>query len=153
MKYFFTLVGSVIGLAVLAWFLLTYVLISDERKVLRTIEKARCSVESGSVLTLAGLLAANYHHENGMDRSEAIGALQELFHQTKNLRVTLLHSSVRVNGDRAEAQVNYLLTGLEDRSLPEFENQLTDPEGKGRTVEMAFIREGHSWLIERTSLH
>jgi hypothetical protein len=152
MKGFFSFVGFIIAMAVSAWFLLTYILISDEQKILRIVEKGRCAVESGSALSIAGLLSVDYHHENGMSRSETIGVLQELFQQTKNLRVRVLHSSVRVEGDRAEAQVVFIFSGQTSHSHPVFENLLSSPDEDNQEVQIELIREGRSWLIQRTAL-
>jgi hypothetical protein len=152
MKGFFVFVGFIILLAFSAWFLLSYVLISDEQKILRVIEKGRCGVESGSALSIASLLALDYRHENGMSRGEMVGVLQELFQQTKNLRVRVLHSSVRVEGNRAEAQVVFIFSGQTSHSHPVFENMLSNPDEDNQEAQIELIREGRSWLIQKTSL-
>lgn len=152
MKGFFSFVGFILTAAVVAWFLLTYVLISDEKKILRVIEKGRCGVENRSALSIASLLAADYRHENGFARGETLGALQEFFQQTKNLRVRIMHSSIQVNGDRAEANVAFMFTGNTAHAHPVFENLLSNPDEDEQEVRIELIREGRSWLIQQTSL-
>ncbi|MBN2329625.1 MAG: nuclear transport factor 2 family protein [Candidatus Omnitrophica bacterium] len=151
MKGFFSLIGGILVLAVTAWFLLTYVLISDEQKIQRVIEKARCSVESGSLLSLASLFTLDYRHENGMGREDVLAGLRELFQQTDDRRVRVLRSIVDVRDDRAEASVTFIFSGKAPHAHPGFEDLLSNSTSETQDVQITFQRDGRSWKIHQTA--
>ncbi len=152
MKTFFSFVGGILFIAVTTWFLLTYVLLSEEEKIERLIEKARYSVENGSSFSLAELLSPSYQHENGMDSSEVLASLNELYQQTKNRRIHILNTVIQVNRDEAETKVTFLFTGQTLYSPPALKSILSSDSEKSQEAWITFRREQNSWKIYRTAL-
>jgi len=152
MKIFSSFVGGVLIIAISTWFLLTYVLLSEEEKIERLIEKARYSVENGSALSLGVLLSPSYQHENGMDASEVLASLNELYQQTKNRRIHLLNVSIQVNHDEADAKVKFLITGQSLYSHPVLKSIFSNDSEKSQEARIALRREKNSWKIYRTAL-
>lgn len=77
MKGLGVLIVCALALAGGAWYMLSYVLISDEGKIERVIEQGRRAVESGSIYTLERVLAPNYQH-GGMDRATVLRLMRQL---------------------------------------------------------------------------
>lgn len=152
MKIFSSFVGSVLIIAISTWFLLTYVLLSEEEKIERLIEKARYSVENGSALSLGVLLSPSYQHENGMDSSEILASFNELYQQTKNRRIHVLNVSIQVNHDEAEAKVAFLFTSQTLYSHPVLKSILSHDSEKSQEAWITLRREQKSWKIYRTAL-
>ena len=152
MKPFFSFVGAIVFLAITAWFLLTYVLVSDEIKVKRVIEKGRCCVENGSILTISSLFAPQYRHENGMGSAEVLRILNDLFQQTKERRIRIMRNEIDVEGTQAEATVTFLFTGKTSHSHPVFQTLLSDSSEESQEVVVSFSKEGRSWKIQKTQI-
>ncbi|MGC9326531.1 MAG: nuclear transport factor 2 family protein [Candidatus Hinthialibacter sp.] len=152
MKGFASLIGGILFLAAVSWFLLTYVLISEEQKIERVIEKARCSVESGSLLSLAPLFSPDYRHENGMGREDVLAGLRELFQQTKDRRVRVLRSAIDVQDDNAEASVTFIFSAKTPHAHLSFEDLLSDSMSNTKAIQITFQRDGRSWKIHQTAL-
>ncbi len=151
MKGFCLLVGGIILFAVTVWFLITYVLITDEQKIQRVIEKAQYSVENGSIYSFANLFADHYRHENLLDKSEVLGILNDLFQQTTERHIQVLSTSIQVHQDQAEASVRFLFTGQASHSHPIYQDLLTDASRANQEVNILFVREHRSWKILKTS--
>jgi hypothetical protein len=150
MKTFFTFVCGMLAIALMSWFLLTYVLLTDVQRVDRTIEKARRCVENGSIIRLANLLSSDYHHENGLGREEVLGALKELFQQTSDIRVRLISTSTKVDGPLAQSTVRFLFAAKSINNYPYVQSLLADASQESKEIHVTLVKQGRSWKIQRT---
>ncbi|MBI1390700.1 MAG: hypothetical protein GC154_19900 [bacterium] len=107
MRGFFYFIGLIVACVLLAWFLMNFVLLSDKDRVDRLIERGRRAVESGSILTLSGVLAPEYLHAGGVDRRTVLGAMQDFFSRTTDRQVRLISSRVEIEGARARATIEF----------------------------------------------
>ncbi len=153
MKVFFTFVCGMLGIAVISWFMLTYVLVSDEQRVERTIEKARRCVENGSLIRFASMLADDYHHENGLGRDEVLGSLKELFQQTSDIRIRLISTSTTVDGSMAQSTVRFLFAAKSIHKYPYIQSLLSDASKESKAIHITFVKQGRSWEIQRTAIN
>ncbi len=151
MKYFFPIISTLVLLAIVAWFLLTFVLISDKERILKTLEKGRLAVESGSILALSNILAADYVDSSGMDKAMVLRVLQDLFQKTENRQIQFVETSVKVEDNHAEAKVEYVFHTegtVSDARLNKF---LHNKKPQAQTIDVSFIKDGRRWLIVRTA--
>ncbi len=105
------LVAIILLHAVGFYVLYTYVLISDETRIRRVIEKGRKAIEEESLLTAATLIADNYRDEYGQDRGTVLGGLRSLFQSTENLQIDIHSTEITVDNEDAEAVVTFSLSG------------------------------------------
>ncbi|MFB3787863.1 MAG: hypothetical protein ACE15F_16005 [bacterium] len=151
MKAFFYFVGGMAAVSVLAWFLLTFVLVSDEERIHRLIEKGCRGVESGSLFILGNLLATDYQHEGGMSRAEVLGGLRSLFEDTTGRRVRVLRNEVKVEDGRAEAEITFLFSAR-SRIPNAVHQELLNQAGRDKSiVRVELVKDGRSWKITRTA--
>ncbi len=150
MKIFFTIVSAVFLFAVIVWVLLTYVLISDETRVRRVIEKGRICVEKGSILPLGGLLSAQYQDAGGADRAMALQALRSLFQDTSERTIYTTSVDVQVDDDRADAIVKYRFQFKGKTNSPRLQQMIDKAAQETQTIHIQFQKEKKTWRIIRT---
>jgi len=152
MKAFFYFVGGMAAVSVLAWFLLTYVLVSDEERIHRLIEKGCRGVESGSLFVLSNLLATDYQHEGGLGREEVLGGLRSLFEDTTNRRVRVFRDQVKVQDGRAEAEITFSFSAQSPSSNAVHQEILSQAGRERSIVRVDLVKDGRSWKITRTAI-
>ncbi|MDP8245363.1 MAG: hypothetical protein P9L94_14860 [Candidatus Hinthialibacter antarcticus] len=146
MRSFFVFMGCILTGILIVWFLMTFVLLTEEERILRVIEKGRRCVENGSVISLSNILTSDYAHEGGIDRRTALGAMRQLFQDTNNRRIQLVDREVRIDGERASAWVEF--TVIADK----IGNRPRDPSGlfsgdDVRTIEIELRKEKGRWRV------
>lgn len=151
MRSFFVFMGCILTGIFTLWFLMAFVFLTEEERLFRVIEKGRRCVENGSVISLSNILATDYAHEGGIDRRTALGAMRQLFQDTKNRRIQLLDHQVRVDGERASARVEF--TVIADK----IGNRPRDPSGlflgdDVRTIELDFRKEKGRWRVSSSRI-
>ncbi len=149
MRNFFIFVFAIVILAVIAWALLTFVLITDKERVLKTLEKARLSVENGSVLSLGTILAPDYIDSSGLDRAMLLRSLTDFFQKTENRQITFIDTSVQIEEDQALAQLTVRINAEGRTGNPKVDTIISsDTQTMNITVQL--IKEGRRWYISRT---
>lgn len=151
MKQFLGFIGLILSGIVLFWFLLTFVFVSDEQQILRTIERGRSSIVGGSVFSLNTILAMDYTHEGRVDRRTVIGGLRQLFQQTEDRRVLITDTTISIDGDAATAEVEFAFQAEASGSSPALRELMPDG-GETRLVKLSFRKNGRSWEIIRSDL-
>lgn len=147
MKPLLFIISLIVIFAVVVWYLLAYVLVSDEQRIRWIIEKGRLGIENGSLFTLSNLLAPDYQDSSGMDRAMVLGSLQQLFQETKNRRLIITKTIVSVHDLEAEAEVTFSF--LSDYSgTVQIPKALKDAP---QTIHVVFRKSGRQWLISQTS--
>lgn len=148
MKAFWSLVGCILILLSVVWYLTNYVFVSDEQRILRVIESARLNVESGSIISMSNLLSSDYQHSNGADRALVLRGLQQLFNETEQRKIRLGSTQIDVQGDRASAQIRFSFDARFNSSNTMFQKFIENDQMNEIRVE--FIKEDRGWKIIRT---
>jgi len=148
MKAFWTLVGSILVLVVVSWYLLNYVFISEEQRILRVIEKARLSVESGSIFSLNNVLSSKYQHANGADRAIVLRGLQQMFNETENREILLGSINIDINGDQANALVHFSFDAKLSNNNSFYQRYIKSEQMN--KIYVGFLKEQQGWLIVHT---
>lgn len=106
MKNALTFIGLLAGLIFIAWYLFTYVLISDEDKIYRVILKGKTSIESGSILSLPAVFAPHYSDSSGADKAMVIRSLYSMMDNTEERTIQITAYDVQVDGETATATLS-----------------------------------------------
>lgn len=146
MRSFFVFMGCILSAIFIAWFLMTYVFLSDEERILRVIEKGRRCIESGSVISLGNILTADYTHEGGVDRRMALGAMRQLFEDTNQRSIQLIDNQIRIDGERASARVEFTVTANKIGNRPRDPSGLFS-SGDVKTIELDLRKEKGRWRV------
>ncbi len=134
------LVAVLIGAVV--YVLSVYVLVDDETRIERRIEKGRRAIEEESLLTLATLIAEDYHDEFGQDRAMVLGGLRSFFQSTENLKIHIKSRNINVDESNVEAHIEFAISGeIGGERLKD----LRPDETVGVTI--FFSERGGSWKV------
>ncbi len=147
MKQTIVILLSGLTAAAIIIYLFTNVFISDETRVLRTIERGRQAVIDGSILTLSGLLTPTYQDSSGMDRSMVLAALRRFFQETANRQVNVHDISVQISGERADVHIEFTLRTGEKNTAS---LQSSSLNAVSYSIRAVLIKEDGNWLIDRT---
>ncbi len=150
MKSFLIFLTAILFVILTTWVLMTYILISEEERIERTIERGRRAVEKGSIFTLQNLLAANYSDSSGMSREEITGALHNLFRETSERQINIItcHISIDETKQTAQASVKYTFQFQSSSNL--MHHYLSKPSNTTRQVQIHLQKIGGRWKITQT---
>lgn len=150
MKQVCIFVCGVFLFAVMVWVLLTYILISDETRIQRAIEKGRLCIEEGSILPFGNLLSAQYQDVSGADRAIAMQVLKSLFDETRERKIHLISVNVRIDGDKADAVVQYRFQFKGKSSSPQLQRLIDEASQETQSMRVQFQKEKKTWRIVHT---
>jgi hypothetical protein len=145
------ILSSVVFMAVLVWFLFAYVFVSENQRILKSLEKGRLAVQNGSILSLGGLLAPDYVDSSGMDKAMALRALADFFQSTTDRQIVFTDVSIEVNEDRAQALVAFVFKAKGNTNDRWLNSMYSSSEANPIKIEVTLIQEGRRWFILRTA--
>lgn len=151
MKLFWSLVLLIAVSILTAWYLTNYVYISDEERVLRAIERGRLAVESGTVTAISGLLAPDYSHAGGLDRSMVTRALYQFFNDTEDRTIQIVNSDIQINNDIANATIRFYFDAVFKSPNPMFEQLSQNAQNDLYEINVQFIKNNSDWKVLKTS--
>lgn len=150
MKSFFIFLTAILLVILTTWVLMSYVLISEEERIERTIERGRRAVENGSIFTLQNLLATNYSDSSGMSREEITGALHNLFRETSDRQINIINCDVSIEENKQAAQASVKYTFQFQSSSNLMHHYLSKPSNTTRHVQIRLQKIDDRWKIVQT---
>jgi len=147
---------GVLLLAVSGFVLYRYVLISEEERVRRMVDKGAEAVEEQSLRRCAGLVSRDYSDSNGFDRRTLLDAARRMFESFTKIEVQIADLSfdqppVKVAGGESEewrAQVRLRLSVkfYDERGVAE----LIDEDRRAKQfVLLSLIKRSGRWQLQK----
>ena len=150
MRNVFVFIGGLFLLIAGAWVLFTFVLITDEDRVHRLIQKCKQGFESGSVLSITGVFAPDYTDRSGADKAVVIRVLQSLFDATSSRLLQFSSIEVDISENSAQAQMictlNFQPTPGSAMVIP----RIAELNGKRLRMEIELVKIKQRWKVVHT---
>jgi len=116
---------------------------ADEQALRDTISAMQAAAEAREASALVDYVADNFAGEHGLDRESLRRLLVVQFMRNQRVGVSLGPIRMRIEGSRAEAEFNALLTGFQEGLLP--------ARADGYRIVTGWRVEGGRWVLERAS--
>lgn len=147
MRNVFRFIGVLTLFIVCVWVLFTFVLITDEDRVYRIAQKCKTAFESGSVLSIAGELAAEYTDSSGADKALVIQSLYSLFDSTLTRSLQFTSVDIEIINDTAQVKIECLLRFQTRSGSAIVIPQIEELNGERLRVQLELVKIKNRWRV------
>ena len=113
---------------------------TDEDRIKAIINDVAEYTREKNLKKIMGYISESYKDEEGLSKDEIKGMVFAYFYQHKEIGVIVTSKEVEVNGDKATATVEVILTET-TKIIPE--------SGEGLRIDLKFVKEDGDWMVIR----
>lgn len=128
----------------------TLFFVSEETRIAKRLEKGRKAFEAERVLTMAGLISADYSDEYGYEKATLLRVMQSFFSDHRDIQVEFVSTEIECTAeDRAHVRLRLRFGG--DVANESFHDvSLRNPRGVVFRIDL--VKRGRSWKVVRFAL-
>ena len=128
----------------------TLFFVSEETRIVKRLEKGRKAFERERILTMAGLISADYSDDYGYEKATLLRVMQSFFSEHREIEAQFLSLKIECTSeDRAHVELQVRFGG--DVANESFHGvALRNP--RGVAFEIDLVKRGRSWKVVRFAL-
>ncbi len=152
MRNVFVFIGGLALLIIGAWFIFTYVLITDEDRIHRLVQKSKHGFESGSILTLSDVFAPGYTDRGGADKAQVLQTLRFFFDATSSRTIQMYSVDIELNEDKAKVAVECKIDADMESGGAFGSSRLNQFSGRRLQIVIDLVKIKQRWKVSYTDV-